>query len=501
MTMLHNRTFIATFALAATAVAAGCATQGPEAPLKPYAPAATSTARPIADFGASLRCMDNLLADFAVARVTLSVSEVADQSRSAAHRERLVEALSSMAVRSRAVRVVADAGRTDRSNDPRAYGLRGAVGPDEDQLSVVYAADHTVVPGAAARNAVIRLREGSGARTTSEIQKLGQRFGLPAGADESRALAQISAIEIVGKLAKVPYWSCIGATDRDEAVAAEIQDWFDGMMEQPAEIIAWFQNQMHARGVYAGPVNGTVNPEFKEAIARYREALGLSREAKFSLDFFQAYLSADHGEVNGRLRAVTAVADEPARDAAPGRDALPAQIPADQAASAARIPAAAVPVAHTTAAPVPVAQPHAAEAFSLHVDAANGARRFARGESVQFNVRPSQDAHVYCYLQDENRKISLVFPNRFRRDSLVPAGSALQLPGAMGFEISMNEKGGQQALLCLASPRDVLARLSPRVAGRDLEPLPAQSLEEVRRAYVAASGGDLARDQFDLAPR
>jgi hypothetical protein len=490
MTMLLNRTLIAPLILAATAIIAGCATSGTDAPLKSSIPADANPARPVADFGASLRCMDNLLADFAVGRVTLDVTGVADQTSNAVHRERLIAALSNMSVRSRAIRVVADADRVGRSVDSPVFWLRGAVGSDEMQLSVISGFDSSIVPGVDAHNGLIRMREGSGSRTTTEIRTLGQRFELPPGTDESRALAEISAIELVGKLAKVPYWSCIGATDREDAVAAEIQDWFDGMVEHPAEIITYFQKQMRASGIYQGPISGTVNPEFKDAVARYREALGLSHEAKFSLDFFQAYLSADHREISGRLQAAAGAPAAPSPEVEV-QPAPPVPTPASLPAEALAPPAERV----ATSAVVPTGP------LAVHVVSANGARRFTKGEVVQFNVWPNREAHVYCYLQDEDHNIRLVFPNRFRRDSLVEADGGLQLPGAMGFEISMSGKGAQQALLCFASPRDIFGRLSARVAGRDLEPLAAHSLEEVRHAYATASGGELAADQFYLPPR
>jgi hypothetical protein len=78
---------------------------------------------------------------------------------------------------------------------------------------------------------------------------------------------ELAAIELVGRLARVPYWSCLGATDADAAVQSEITDWYDAMAANPAELIEYFQRQLRARKVYFGRTDGVVNEDFKEALA------------------------------------------------------------------------------------------------------------------------------------------------------------------------------------------------------------------------------------------
>src|SRR6185295_3924196 len=150
-----------------------------------------------------------------------------------------------------------------------------------------------------------------------QIQKFGMRFRLAdSGSDTPslalRGLVELSSIELVGRLAKVPYWTCLGTTDDDPAVAAEIRDWYDAMAARPAEIIEYFQAQMRLRRLYDGPIDGVVNPLIKDAVARYREALGLSREPKLSQEFFKAYLKANHHETEAKVRPSAVAAANPA---------------------------------------------------------------------------------------------------------------------------------------------------------------------------------------------
>jgi hypothetical protein len=230
------------------------------------------------------------------------------------------------------------------------------------------------------------------------------------------------------------------------------------MAARPAELVRYFQQQLRQRRAYDGAIDGAVNADFKEAVVRYREALGLSAEAKLSLDFYQAYLAADHSRL-----------------------ALKTSSPA------------------AAAAPAPAPRPSGP--LSLRVASVNEVQHFARGEAVQLAIRPSRDAHVYCFLQDEKRQITRFFPNRFQRDSRVQTGAALQLPGSMGFEIVMNPRGIAETVACFATERDVLPELPAGVNAGDFHPLPVASLDQLRQAFAKASAGTLAQDSFQIRPR
>jgi len=471
--------------LAITALAA-CATQAPAPAAKTAAahvpPAAA--ARVIADVPAMRRCMDNLLADHGMRDVPVRVEQLADATsrNDASAGDLLVSAVSDMMQRSRAVRVVA----SDQGTASAQYVLRGAIRPVESgaatapaatvvgvDLTLFSAHDMSVVPGTASRNVMTVPRASAGVAGYAEIRKFGAQFTLPTGTGQGqaqalRALVDVATIELIGRLGKVPYWTCFGAGPADPGVAAEIQDWYDMMAARPTEIIGWFQAQLALRRAYDGPLDGAVNPALKEAVAAYRGALGLSREPKLSLDFFQAYLGADHAALASRLASGSAARADP----------TPA-------------PAAAVAL--------PVAAPQAE--LGLRIAAANGAQRFARGEAVQLTVRPTRDAYVYCYLQDEDRKVTRFFPNRFQRDARVAAGTTLHLPGAMRFEILMNARGAPETVACFATETDVLARLPSGVDAGDLAPLPVDSMEQVHGAFARASRGSFVGDSFLMRAR
>ncbi len=474
------------FALSAIALAGCASVDSARTPAARTGTATTYAAAPAqstAAFSSALRCMDTLLADFGTRDLSVIVENLTDaREMGGGTKDLLIAVVSDMTQRSRAIRLVGsgnDWGNTvsylSQSKDGESiavvpqYALRGSISqldPASDlavaaDLTMLNTKDLTVVPGVATRNSVVVASNGAG-----EIRKYGFAYGLPAAADRAkalRALVELTAIELFGRLAKVPYWTCLGATDAHETVAVETQDWYDAMAARPTEIIKYFQAQLRLRGVYDGPIDGAVNAQLKDAVARYREVLGLSHEPKLSLDFFRAYLRADHYQLAARLKPPAVASVTPA--AAP----------------------AVAPAASPAVAPL-----------SLNIATANDARRFARGEAVRLTIRPSRDAHVYCFLQDEQRKIRRFFPNRFQRDSHVPQAEGLQLPGAMRFEILMNARGVLETVACFATERDVLPRLPAGVSGGDFEPLPVTSLEQVHSAFAQVADGVLAQHSFEL---
>ncbi|MFO1217517.1 MAG: serine/threonine-protein kinase [Burkholderiaceae bacterium] len=171
----------------------------------------------------------------------------------------------------------------------------------------------------------------------------------------------------------------------------------------------------------------------------------------------------------------------------------PAQMPAAPAALSS------VPVLAAAAQP---AEPPAAQVLSLSLS-----RRGADGQAVQGGERialqltTSHDAHVYCYLRDENARVVRFYPNRFGASSLVKADAALELPGAMRFEIVANARGLPETVACFAAGRDLDRVLPAAVFGTDFATLPVGSLDEVRRAFAAAAPGAFAEGQVVFQPR
>ncbi len=482
--------------------------------------------RSITGFSPALRCMDTLMLDYGVHDVTMLTEEINDETKklNAGTRDMLISAVSDMSRRSRAVRLVAfgkdtlnvvsflSAAQTTAVYQaiPR-YDIKGSVSQFDENLiknqkdlgfgispylnlgvakdastsmlaldlSVLTTSDMGVLAGVTSRNAVVIMKQGRGIDGDAAYHKFGINYSMNLARSEGqsqalRGLVELAVVELIGKLTKTPYWTCLGVTDAkaNEETRLEMSDWYGAMAATRIELIAYFQNQLRQRGFYDGPIDGEFNPALDEAISNYRAQLGLSHEPKLDEKFFSAFLAADHSKIQRPA--------QPARYVASGSLASTLGSPA---AAAQASPAATAPAAQ--AAPL-----------KLSVSAPKQQTHFARGEAISLALAPSQDAHVYCYLQDEDAKVIRFFPNRFTRDSRIAAAKPLTLPGPMRFQLSMNTKGVPETVSCFATPRDVMPSLPQALVGIDFEPLPGASLDTIRAAFVKASGGTLAQENF-----
>jgi hypothetical protein len=227
--------------------------------------------------------------------------------------------------------------------------------------------------------------------------------------------------------------------------------------------VSYWQQQMRIRGVYTGDVNGQNDEALIGAITAYRQAMGLEKSAVVDLAFFSAYLDANHYEV-----------------APKARNMLAAIRPAN----------------------APVAAAGDNTPIALSVVALKQGNQFSRGEKVSLKITPSRDAYVYCFMQDENRRIARFFPNRFTKDALVSAKSGLQLPNGKEFSISANTKGLPEQVMCFGANKDIYADVVPAIGGGDIDvPSQVQSLAQLKMVFEKAAGPSLGVGNFTVNVR
>jgi serine/threonine protein kinase len=208
--------------------------------------------------------------------------------------------------------------------------------------------------------------------------------------------------------------------------------------------------------------------------------------------------------------APAAVALAPTAVAPPARQQVTAP-PLEERTAAAQIPVPSVQEPAPAAAPQPtlsppITAPVMPRTLSIirlpsddKADVASGTgatHRFKPGERIKLLVTTSHDAHVYCYLQDETRRILRFYPNRFSKSALVRADAPLELPGKMRFEIVANTRNVAETVACFTSERDVMAKLPAAVVGTDFASLPATSLDQVRSAFARVAGDTLTEASF-----
>jgi hypothetical protein len=154
--------------------------------------------------------------------------------------------------------------------------------------------------------------------------------------------------------------------------------------------------------------------------------------------------------------------------------------------------------------PAPVAPLRTLSIARLSGDAgrpAGASTSFRPGERIRLLITPSDNSHVYCYLQDQTRSIVRFYPNRFGGTLPVSPAAPLEVPGAMAFELVADGLKARETVACFASAHDVAADLPPSAFGSDFARLPATSLDEIRDAFARVSSGQAVEARFRIDVR
>ena len=492
--------------LALAALLGGCAYR-PEVATVAVQPR-TAPVRNIGSFNEALRCMDDMFLAQGKRDIYITTAGIPDATGliAAGTKEMFISAVSKMSAKSNAFQFVDyDVTQTDvqilselvglqQDFVAPSYYVRGAITqldigvlssnanaavslPDvdlaasRDQVTSVVSMDlnvgklvtRQIIPGISAENSIAVVQTGKGADVGGLIGKAGLSLSVALNRSEGfhqavRNLVELSTIEVLGKLTRVPYWQCLSIESTNPTFKAEARDWFDVMSASERDRF------VRSGLVRAGYLRSASEPaaDLTAAIARYQAENDLVANGR--LDF----------ELYYRLLATAS------------RRSGPAPAAADVA---------------TADAPAPVGTAAAPRAI---LGTSRGPRPTYRlGETMTVQVQPTADAFVYCYYQDATGQVARIFPNRFQPDAFVRGQRLVEVPppASQSFRIQF-EQAGDEAVACLAAAEEVGLRLPAALKVEDLAPLPLRSVEEVVAAFQAAGTrpADVARMAVEVMP-
>jgi hypothetical protein len=453
----------------------------------------TAPVRNIGNFSEALRCMDEMFLAHGKRDIYITTAGIPDATGliAAGTKEMFISAVSRMSARSGAFRFVDyDITQLDvqvlselvgLSNEfiAPSYYIRGAItqldsnvlassqsaglsvarldiGVSSDQVVSVVSMDlnvgrlvtRQILPGVSANNSIAVVRTGRGADVGGLVGRAGLSFSVSLDRSEGfaqavRNLVELSTIEVLGKLARVPYWECLAIEPTNPAFRTEARQWFDAMGGEERNRLV--QAALVRTGYLPdGPASaGDINA----AIARYQAEHDLVPSGRIDFELYYRLL---------------------ATGSAPGR----------------RAPAAlATPVAAATPAP-----PQTAPA--LQVTTRGRRPTYRVGETMTLQLQPASDAYVYCYYQDGGGDIARIYPNRFQPDPLIQRGATVEVPPFAGtaFAIRFETPGATERVACLSANREVGLLLPPELKRADLEPLPVRSLDAVAQHFRGIQG-------------
>ena len=529
--------------LALAAALAGCA--APPSREQDVAAAAssrisTTPQRNITDFTDGLRCMDETFLRYGTRDVSVIMEDLSDSTKkvSVGTRDMMISAISDMTRRSRAIQLItfgqdannvvaflANAKQRGPFGAVPQFNIRGSVSQlDEGVLrrqsdlglalepflsagasksrqfnvlgfdvSMVQTSNLALLPGVSSKNIVVIAKEGDALDSQATITKVGINFSTnfqrtDGTAQALRNMVEMSAIELFGRLQKLPYWTCLGVGPDNPDIKREMEDWFIGM-ERGGELVPYFQEQLRNRGYFDGPVDGQISPGLRDAIKAYRRASGFSEVDFVDLAFFSDFLHRPFPPPPARPFVADTV--PPVQQA---EVTLPPPAPPAPAKPAAASPGAGKKPAPTTPAPAQVASADRRLQLLPIKDS------FAPGEAVGFHVIPSTSGYLYCYHQDAGGTIRRIFPNRFTRDPRVTANRALTLPGRAPMELRA-AAAGNEGVGCFTTPNEIYSSLPAALRWGDFDPLKLKSFDEVAAVFTPITKGNLVRAEFRIVTR
>lgn len=501
----------------------------------------TAPQRNVTDFTDGLRCMDETFLRYGTRDVSVIMEDLADSTKkvSVGTRDMMISAISDMTRRSRAIQLItfgqdannvvaflANAKQRSPFGVVPQFNIRGSVSQlDEGVLrrqsdlglalepflsagasksrqfnvlgfdvSMVQTSNLALLPGVSSKNIVVIAKEGDALDSQATIRKIGINFSTSfqrtdGTAQALRNMVEMSAIELFGRLQKLPYWTCLGVGPDNADIKREMEDWFIGM-ERGGELVPYFQEQLRNRGFYDGPVDGQIPPGLRQAISAYRRASGFSEVDFVDLAFFSDFLHRPFPPP-------------------PAKPFLADTVPPVQQSEVALPPAPSPPSAVAKTAAASASADNKPVSSIAAVPVAAGDRRlqllpikdsFAPGEAVGFHVIPSMSGYLYCYHQDAAGTIRRIFPNRYTRDPRVTANRALTLPGRAPLELRAAAAGSER-VGCFTTPNEIYSSLPAALRWGDFDPLRLKSFDEVAVVFTPITKGQLARSEFKIITR
>lgn len=340
----------------------------------------------------------------------------------------------------------------------------------------------TLIPGIDSANEIVVANAARGIDLGGRIRKTGVQFNLGQEVSQGvgpavRTLVELGLIELVGKWARVPYWQCLALDQAHPEFQRQLRDWWLEMSGE--ERLRLSQTGLKATGYYQGPVDGKPSPALREALLRFQADQGGVPSGNLNFETYER-LVKDYVSFDGAghfIRVGWVLRDKAVAPAAgAGAPGIEAPAPADFAPRNGK----------------PALDAAAAKPVDVRVSLNNADPEFAVGESLVLTVSTDRTAHLYCWYQDAQRKVSQIYPNPLQRTQPLQGNRFVQIPdpnNPHSFTIEF-DRPGQEAVLCVAAETDLRERLPRALRGPALQPIAGvRSVDELGRTIARASPG------------
>lgn len=324
-----------------------------------------------------------------------------------------------------------------------------------------------IIPGVSTSNSIVVTRKGTGFDADAQIEKFGVAFEFSMDRSEGshqalRTLVELTLIEVLGKFAGVPYWSCLQVKQTDPGALVKAHSQYE---ELESDTEAGNEPLLKAivTGLVAGGYLGNTgdirdagDPRLKQAVAKYQADNDLVATGRLSFELYYSMLNKGLIQPGGTVTGGVKPASKPAT---------------------------------------------AGGSINVYMSTSHGTTPTYRvGERLDLNAQVSEDGYLYCYYGDETGKIARIYPNRYTPNPYLSAGQRVNIPSRDAqFSIEFTDPGSRQEVLCLASKQELGVKLPASFKVADLEPVGVSSFEEVVQAFQALDREGLSFQRIRLS--
>jgi hypothetical protein len=294
-----------------------------------------------------------------------------------------------------------------------------------------------------------------------------------------RILTEYSVLQTLGRYLRLPYWRCVEGMEEDPVLKQSLSSYQQKLDDKAR--VASLQELLQYHG-FEIEKSGVVDDETKQAISTLKLTNPEVIKDK-SMDelYYQLYVSIPVDNVPDARgwRLVMPLPDRQRRQ----------QLIAKAPAVSVNASPSASPSERNTAGSAQGKEGSAATAAPKKLSLNLRSSSPKRGDNVGLRLTAAVALHTYCFLQEADGKIQMFFPNRFSKNSHLPAGQAVDFPGQMGFTLQAHAQGKREEIACFGTQKDVAQQLPNK--GRDFEPVSVASLQELGQAIARANGGSV----------
>ena len=332
----------------------------------------------------------------------------------------------------------------------------GSIGASQDQMVSVATVDmqvmdsktREIINGLTTKNSLAIVKTGTGMDISGRIKTVGGSFNVSYDKSEGlhqgiRDLIELSTIELLGRLAHVPYQQCLGLQAASSAGLVADNNQFEDMNnEQRVREVQNYlaktidNNSLTPAPFYQGSSHGQLDENTRNAIANYQRYAGLIANGQINSELLRslknppATITASHHNESNNVALTFQLKDGRVLDSN----------------------------------------------FT-----------FPRNSELVLGLISNQNSHAHCFLKNQDNEVYRIFPTTEQANDKLTAGQVTFMPTGSNTHITLDTPTDNEEVGCLVSTQPLNAGQKIPLTPLGTKPVAnVKSLQEVLELYRKA---------------